>query len=142
MRDPQTDLLKHAATISTGAAVVVVALRSELASGFLVLSIALLFLSLLISVVGMAWKGPFYGLLGEEGATHKEIGFFSVFAYLFFIVGVLVLVGSLVWPVVIQVRLLQHSRRLEGHAQSRLAIHPDCCTERRPRRCPSLRGST
>jgi hypothetical protein len=93
--DPQTDLLKHVATISTGASVVVVALRSELASGLTVLSIVLLSLSLLVSVGGLAWKALLYGLLGEEGATHKEIGFFSVFAYLFFIVGVLVLVVSL-----------------------------------------------
>jgi hypothetical protein len=91
--DPQTDLLKHVATISTDASVV--ALRSELASGLTVLSIVLLSLSLLASVGGLAWKALLYGLLGEEGATHKEIGFFSVFAYLFFIVGVLVLVGSL-----------------------------------------------
>jgi hypothetical protein len=89
------------ATISIGAAVVVVALRPELASGLMVLSIVLLSLSLLVSVGGLAWKVLFYGLLGEEGATHKEIGFFSVFAYLFFIVGVLVLVGTLVLPVVI-----------------------------------------
>jgi hypothetical protein len=54
--DPQADLLKHLATISTGASVVVVALRSELASGTVVLSVALLSLSLLISMGALAWK--------------------------------------------------------------------------------------
>jgi hypothetical protein len=43
----------------------------------------------------LAWKALFYGLLGEEGATHREIGFVSVLAYLFFIVGAFVLVVSL-----------------------------------------------
>jgi hypothetical protein len=74
---------------------VIVALRSEFASLAVTLSAALLFLSLLISVVGPAWKALFYGLLGEEGATHKVIGPLSVFAYLSFIVGVLVLIVSL-----------------------------------------------
>jgi hypothetical protein len=74
---------------------VVVALRSELASVAVTLSIACLFSSLLISVGGLAWKALFYGLLGEEGATHREIGFVSVLAYLFFIVGAFVLVVSL-----------------------------------------------
>jgi hypothetical protein len=34
-------------------------------------------------------------VLGEEGVTHREIGVVSMLAYLFFIVGVLVLVCSL-----------------------------------------------
>jgi len=34
-------------------------------------------------------------LLGEEGATHREIGVVSMLAYLFFIGGALVLVVSL-----------------------------------------------
>ena len=93
--DPQTDLLKHLATISTGASVVVAALRSELGSGVVVLSVALLFLSLLISVGCLAWKAFFYALIGEEGATHREIGFLSMIAYLAFIIGILVLVISL-----------------------------------------------
>jgi hypothetical protein len=93
--DPQAELLKHLATISTGASVVVVALRSELTSGVVVLSVALLFMSLLISVGGLAWKALFYGLVGEEGATHREIGFLSMLAYLSFIGGALVLVISL-----------------------------------------------
>jgi hypothetical protein len=42
---PQAELLKHLATISTGASVVVVALRSELTSGVVILSVALLFIS-------------------------------------------------------------------------------------------------
>ena len=93
--DPQAELLKHLATISTGASVVVVALRSELASEAVDLSIALLFLSLLISVGGLAWRAFFYGVLGDEGVAHREIGVVSMLAYLFFIVGVLVLVCSL-----------------------------------------------
>jgi len=92
---PQADLLKHLATISTGASVVVVTLRSALASGDVTLSIALLFLSLLISVGGLAWEAFFYGLLGEEGATCREMGFVPMVAYLLFIGGVLVLVVSL-----------------------------------------------
>ena len=93
--DPQAELLKHLATISTGVSVVVVALRSALDPGIVALSVALLFLSLLISVGGLAWKAFFYGLLGEEGATHREIGVVSMLAYLFFIGGALVLVVSL-----------------------------------------------
>src|ERR671917_221291 len=93
--DPQSEHLKHLATISTGASVVVVALRSELASGVVALSVALLFLSLLVSMGGLAWKAFFYALIGEEGATHREIGFLSMIAYLAFIIGILVLVISL-----------------------------------------------
>jgi hypothetical protein len=93
--DPQSEHLKHLATISTGASVVVVALRSELASGVVALSVALLFLSLLVSMGGLAWKAFFYALIGEEGATHREIGFLSMIAYLLFIGGALVLMASL-----------------------------------------------
>jgi hypothetical protein len=93
--DPQADLLKHMATISTGASVVVVALRSELASGAVSLSIVLFFLSLLISIGALAWKAIFYGMLGEEGTTYQEIGLLTMIAYLSFIGGALLLVISL-----------------------------------------------
>lgn len=95
MDDSQAELLKHLATINTGASVVVVALRSELTSGVLVWSVALFFLALLISVGCLAWKAFFYALIGEEGATYREIGFFSMIAYLAFISGAFVLVVSL-----------------------------------------------
>ncbi len=120
--DTQAELLKHLATISTGASVVVVALRSELDSGVVALSVALLFLSLLISVGGLAWRALFYGLLGEEGATHREIGVISILAYLFFIVGALVLVGSLllkkVLPTFAAARELYSSPRRHSLQQS------------------------
>ncbi len=93
--DPQAELLKHLATISTGASVVVVALRSELTSGVLAWSVALFFLALLISVGCLAWKALFYALIGEEGAMYQEIGLFSMVAYLYFISGALILVVSL-----------------------------------------------
>jgi hypothetical protein len=98
--DPRAELLRHLATISAGASVVVVAPRSELAAIAVTLSVALMFLSLLFSVGGLAWKAFFYGLLGEEGATYREIGYVSMLAYLFFIVGALVLVVSLIWTVI------------------------------------------
>jgi hypothetical protein len=93
--NPQTDLLKHVATISTGASVVVVALRSELVSVAVSFSLVLFSLSLVISMGALALKASFYGLLGEDVTTYKGIGVVSVLAYLLFIGGALVLVGSL-----------------------------------------------
>ena len=83
------------ATISTGASVVVVALRAELASWVVTWSVALFFLSLLFSVGGLAWKAFFYAFIGGEGATYREMGLFSLIAYLCFISGALMLVLSL-----------------------------------------------
>lgn len=73
----------------------VVALRSELASAAVSFSLILFFSSLVISMGTLAWKAIFYGMLGEDVTTYREIGLPTIIAYLSFIGGALVLVVSL-----------------------------------------------
>jgi hypothetical protein len=101
------------------------------------LSVALLFLSLLISVGGLAWKALLYGLLGEEGATHRKIGVISILAYLF-----LSSVPSCWWARSYCRRSCLLSRRLENYIRLRDAIHSNNRPESKSKRCPNLRAPT
>ena len=94
--DTQTELLKHLATLSTTASVVVVALRGELNAGALSWSVALFFLALLLSVGCLAWKAFFNALTGEQEVTDQQLGLPTMVAYLSFLVGTALLVFSLV----------------------------------------------
>ena len=98
---------------------------------------ALLFLSLLISVGGLAWKALFYGLLGEEGATHRKIGVISILAYLF-----LSSVPSCWWARSYCRSLAAAKVGRTYYIRLRDAIRSNNRPESKSKRCPNLRAPT
>lgn len=93
----QADLLKHLATLDAAASVVVVALNSELGRSVLVWSVALFFVSLIISVGCLAWKACLEPILGMEGYADLGLVPFTLIAYAAFLGGAATVAFSIVF---------------------------------------------